>query len=756
MGKKYIADEFVKDGGTSSQYLMADGSTSTGTGSEVNDLTSSVTWADVPDANITESSVTQHESAIEITESQISDLGSYIDGSGAADYIPKFSDSDTLTASIMYQDGTTGIAIGKFNASEKLDVGGNVIADAFKVNGSSSSDVLLGDGTLIDIGQLQSPLTTKGDLFSYNTGNARLGVGLNGQVLTADSTEAIGIKWATPSSGVTDHTLLSNIGTNTHAQIDTHIGDTTLHYTQASISITESQISDLGVYLEKGADILSNQNADNYTTSGFFNQNSNANAATNSNFPVAKAGMLIVWLDGAFIYQTFREYNYSGGNRIYNRQYYNGSWSTWEETYTTRSFTNNSSNWNTAFGWGDHSTAGYITTETNDLSSSVTWANVPNANITQSSVTQHQAALSIAYTQLTGTPTIPTNNNQLTNGANYITTADIDKAFVDALNVDADTLDSQDGSYYLNYNNFTNTPTIPSGNQIIDWTVDQGATNINTGNYINTTYTVGDGGLTQNNFTNTLKTKLDGIAAGAEVNVQSDWNSVSGDSLILNKPTIPTNNNQLTNGAGYITGYTVTESDVTTHQAALSITESQISDLTHITNNNQITNGAGYITSFDITTQTDPKYLRSNADDSTTGNLTASSFIKSGGTSSEILMANGSVTTAIKEVKALSVEEIGASENILLWYTTEAITISSIHTAVSGTSPSVTFNVKSGSSRASLTVQTFTSNQAATSTTGESFTINTANIAANNWIALITSASTASTRFDISISYIKQ
>ena len=42
---------------------------------------------------------------------------------------------------------------------------------------------------------------------------------------------------------------------------------------------------------------------------------------------------------------------------------------------------------------------------------------------------------------------------------------------------------------------------------------------------------------------------------------------------------IPTNNNQLANGAGYITGYTVTQSDVTTHQAALSITESQISDL---------------------------------------------------------------------------------------------------------------------------------------------------------------------------------
>ena len=31
----------------------------------------------------------------------------------------------------------------------------------------------------------------------------------------------------------------------------------------------------------------------------------------------------------------------------------------------------------------------------------------------------------------------------------------------------------------------------------------------------NTTYTVGDGGLTQNNFTDTLKTKLDNIDTNA-------------------------------------------------------------------------------------------------------------------------------------------------------------------------------------------------------------------------------------------------
>jgi hypothetical protein len=46
-------------------------------GAEVNDLTASVTWANVPDVNITQSSVTQHQAALSITESQISDLGTY-------------------------------------------------------------------------------------------------------------------------------------------------------------------------------------------------------------------------------------------------------------------------------------------------------------------------------------------------------------------------------------------------------------------------------------------------------------------------------------------------------------------------------------------------------------------------------------------------------------------------------------------------------------------------------------------------------
>ncbi len=40
-------------------------------------------------------------------------------------------------------------------------------------------------------------------------------------------------------------------------------------------------------------------------------------------------------------------------------------------------------------------------------------------------------------------------------------------------------------------------------------------------------------------FTTAQESKLSGIAAGAEVNVQSDWDATSGDAFILNKPTIP-------------------------------------------------------------------------------------------------------------------------------------------------------------------------------------------------------------------------
>lgn len=60
---------------------------------------------------------------------------------------------------------------------------------------------------------------------------------------------------------------------------------------------------------------------------------------------------------------------------------------------------------------------------------------------------------------------------------------------------------------------------------------------------------------TDNNYTTAEKNKLAGIAAGAEVNVQSNWaqTNSSSDDFIKNKPSIPAKTSDLTNDSGFIT-----------------------------------------------------------------------------------------------------------------------------------------------------------------------------------------------------------
>jgi hypothetical protein len=56
-----------------------------------------------------------------------------------------------------------------------------------------------GSSWLSDAGTT-SPLTTKGDLWTYSTTDARLAVGTDGYTLVADSAETTGLKWAAPAS----------------------------------------------------------------------------------------------------------------------------------------------------------------------------------------------------------------------------------------------------------------------------------------------------------------------------------------------------------------------------------------------------------------------------------------------------------------------------------------------------------------------------------------------------------------------------
>jgi len=123
--------------------------------------------------------------------------------------------------------------------------------------------------------------------------------------------------------------------------------------------------------------------------------------------------------------------------------------------------------------------------------------------------------------------------------------------------------------------------------------------------------------ITTNNakisFDSVSSTKLAGIEEGAEVNVNADWNATTGDAEILNKPTlfsgsyndltdkptIPTNNNELTNGAGYIT-----DGNTGWDNTYGFITASSTDTLTNKSGNiSQWTNDAGYTTNVGTVTE---------------------------------------------------------------------------------------------------------------------------------------------------------
>lgn len=84
-------------------------------------------------------------------------------------------------------------------------------ANLYQYNGSSWVPV----GTL-------SPLTTKGDLYTWDTTNARLPVGSNNQLLIADSAQSTGLKWglASLTSNVTGILPIANGGTNSSTTLN--------------------------------------------------------------------------------------------------------------------------------------------------------------------------------------------------------------------------------------------------------------------------------------------------------------------------------------------------------------------------------------------------------------------------------------------------------------------------------------------------------------------------------------------------------
>lgn len=181
---------------------------------------------------------------------------------------------------------------------------------------------------------------------------------------------------------------------------------------------------------------------------------------------------------------------------------------------------------------------------------------------------------------------VPTKVSDLTNDLNFVEETDLSNvAFSGA------------------YADITGTPYIPT--KTSDLTNDSDF--VSDANYVHT----------DNNLTTALKDKLNGIATGAEVNVQSDWNiaDTSSDAFIKNKPAIPTKTSDITNDSGFITSAAVPTktSDLTNDSGFIT---NQVNNLANYydqtainsmfnaldvpTKTSELTNDSGFLTSIPV------------------------------------------------------------------------------------------------------------------------------------------------------------
>ena len=107
------------------------------------------------------------------------------------------------TSTDLVKDGATAIeTLGDSIDASLLDLKGGTSGQVLSKNSNTDMDFVW--VTSDDANAIQNAIVdAKGDLIAATAADtpARLAVGTNGQILTADSTAATGIKWATPAGG---------------------------------------------------------------------------------------------------------------------------------------------------------------------------------------------------------------------------------------------------------------------------------------------------------------------------------------------------------------------------------------------------------------------------------------------------------------------------------------------------------------------------------------------------------------------------